>query len=104
MKRSAAERKRDQIASSLPPLTEILRGSLLRRTIRHSKGCPKCAAGGGHPVLVLTVGYPGKVTRQFTVRPEMKAQVQRWLKNYRQLKSKLEAICELNHAFLRPDE
>jgi hypothetical protein len=29
--------------------------------------------------------------------------VQRWLDNYRQLKDTLEAICELNHHFLRPD-
>jgi hypothetical protein len=31
-------------------------------------------------------------------------QVQQWLQNYRDLKSRLEAICETNHAFLRPEE
>jgi hypothetical protein len=43
---------------------------LLRRTIRHARGCPKCRAGGGHPVWVLTVTYPGGRTRQFSIRPE----------------------------------
>jgi hypothetical protein len=84
--------QRQRRASSRPPVTEVLRGSLLERTIRHKRGCPKCARGEGHPALVLTVGYPGGLTKQFSLRPEMKAQVQQWLHNYRQLKAKLEAV------------
>src|SRR5437762_10207306 len=42
-------------------------------------------------VWVLTVGYPGGRTRQFTVPAEHKGQVQRWLRNYRKLRAKLEA-------------
>jgi hypothetical protein len=34
----------------------------------------------------------------------MKPQVERWLKNYQELKARLEAICEINHALLRPEE
>jgi len=30
--------------------------------------------------------------------------VARWLRNYQELKRKLEAICELNHELLRPEE
>jgi len=103
MKHKEALRQRRSLASHLPPLTEILRGSLLRRIIRHKKGCPKCQRGGGHPVWVLTVGYPGGVTRQYSIRPELKPQVERWLNNFQKLKAKLEAICETNHAFLRPE-
>ena len=104
MKHIEATRKRQRLAADLPPLTEILRGSLLQRIIRHKKGCAKCDAGGGHPVSVLTVGYPGGITKQFSIRPELKPQVERWLKNYRQLKARLEEICETNHAFLRGEE
>jgi hypothetical protein len=104
MKQKEAEQRRRRLASDLPPVTEILRGSLLHRTIRHKKGCAKCESGGGHPVWVLTVGYPGGVTRQFSIRPEVKPLVEQWLKNYHTLRAKLEAICELNHAFLRPEE
>ena len=104
MKHKAALRLRDKLAADLPPVTEILRGSLLHRTIRHKKGCPKCARGGGHSAWVLTVGYAGGVTRQFSIRPEMKDQVEHWLQNYRKLKAKLEAICEANHALIRPEE
>lgn len=104
MKQKAAIRTREKLAAALPPVTEILRGSLLHRTIRHKKGCPKCARGGGHPVWVLTVGYAGGITKQFSIRPEMKDQVQRWLDNYRELKAKLEGICEANHALIRPED
>ena len=104
MKHKEALRLRRQLAADLPPVTEILRGSLLQRNIRHKKGCAKCARGGGHPVCVLTVGYPGGVTKQFSIRAELKPQVQQQLKNYQLLKARLEAICEINHVFLRPEE
>ena len=53
---------------------------------------------------MLTVGYPGGITKQYSLRPEMKPQVERWLKNYQKLKATLEAICELNHVLIRPEE
>lgn len=104
MKQKEAIQKRRKIAQDLPPLEEILRGSLLERTIFHRKGCSRCAAGEGHKVWVLTVTYPGGRNRQFSIRPEQRDMVRRWLDNYQQLKRKLEAICELNHEFLRHDE
>jgi len=104
MKQKEALKRRLRLAADLPPVAEILRGSLLQRTIRHKKGCPKCDRGEGHPVWVLTVGYPGGVTRQFSIRPEMVPQIQQWIQNYRDWKARLEAICEVNHAFLRPEE
>jgi hypothetical protein len=64
----------------LPVTGDILRGSLLTRTIRnHAKGCAKCASGEGHPLAVLTVTYPGARARQFSLRPERVAEVRRWL-------------------------
>jgi len=104
MKHGAALRRRQKLASSLPPVAEILRGSLFQRTIHHKRGCPKCEGGGGHSAWVLTIGYGGGVTKQYSIRPEMKPQVERWLKNYQELKAKLEAICETNHVLLRPEE
>ena len=104
MKYKEALRRREKLAANLPPADEILRGSLLHRTIRHKTGCAKCASGGGHPIWVLTVGYPGGVTKQYSLRPEMKPQVERWLKNYQDLKATLEEICELNHVLIRPEE
>ena len=93
---------RDKIVSKLAITGELLRGTLLERTVRHREGCAKCARGEGHRVHVLTVTYPGGRTRQFSVRRERVAEVRRWLDNYQKLKAAIETICELNHELLRP--
>ena len=103
MIRDKALRAREKLVSKLPISGELLRGSLLERTVRHTKGCPKCARGEGHQVFVLTVTYPGGRTRQISVRRERVAEVRRWLSNYQELKEAIEAICELNHDLLRPE-
>src|SRR5256884_6353606 len=103
MIRERTLRARDKLVGKLPATGELLRGSLLERTIRHTKGCPKCARGEGHHVFVLTVTYAGGRTRQFSVRRERVAEVRRWLSNYQELKQAIEAVCELNHDLLRPE-
>jgi hypothetical protein len=103
MIRGQTLRARQKLVGKLPISGELLRGSLLERTVRHRKGCPKCARGEGHQVFVLTVTYPGGRTRQFSVRRERLAEVRRWLSNYQELKRAIEAICEINHDLLRPE-
>jgi hypothetical protein len=93
---------RQKLLGKLPITGELLRGSLLERTVRHRSGCPKCARGEGHRVFVLTVSYAGGRTRQVSVRRERVGEVRRWLDNYQKLKEAIEAICELNHELLRP--
>ena len=104
MKQERIPAARAKLAASLPSTTEILRGSLLRRRIRHSTPCIVCAKGPGHLVWVLTVSYPGGRTKQFSIRPELKPMVQQWLRNYRKIKSTLDRIGELNLQFLRPEK
>ncbi len=103
MIRKQTIRARDKLVSKLPVTGEVLRGTLLERTVRHRTGCPKCARGEGHQVFVLTVTYPGGRTRQFSVRRERVEEVRRWLGNYQELKEAIKAICELNHDLLRPE-
>jgi hypothetical protein len=55
MIREQTLRARQKLVSKLPITGELLRGSLLERTVRHTKDCPKCARGEGHQVFVLTV-------------------------------------------------
>lgn len=104
MKQGKIPDARAKLAASLPSTTEILRGSLLHRRIRHRTGCAVCADGGGHPVWVLTVSYPGGRTKQISLSVEQKPLVQKWLRNYRKLKDTLERICKLNLALLRPEK
>jgi hypothetical protein len=103
MTREQAIRKREKLAAKLSSATGVLRGSLLQRTIHHSSGCLKCARGEGHPLWVLTVGYPGGKTRQVSLRPEQVPQVREAIEDYRNFKQTLEAISELNQFLLRLD-
>ena len=54
-------------------------------------------------MLVLTVTYAGGKNRQISLRPEQKELVEQWLKNYHDLKDRLEEICELNQVLLRQE-
>ena len=101
MKEEQIIRRRDRLLVRLPEARDILRGSLLERTIRHSKGCKHCESGGGHPVSVLAVGRPGGGMLQISLRKEQCAHVKQCLENYYALKEALEQICELNQQLLR---
>lgn len=101
MKHSPVVQAQERVLHRLPDLRQIVRGSLFQRTIRHRQGCPKCEAGDGHPVWILTVGYSGGRTRQLSLRAEQVPQVRTWLANYRKSKAALEKICELNQRLLR---
>jgi hypothetical protein len=103
MIRDRALQIREKLLAKLPVTGELLRGTLLERTVRHKSGCPKCERGEGHQVHVLTVSYGRGHVRQFSVRRERVAEVRRWLDNYQKLKEAIEAICELNHDLLRPE-
>ena len=99
MKRKEAAIER--VVEKLPDVREILRGSLLHRAIRHKQGCPKCAAGGAHPVWILATGYPGKKIHQLTLQSGQVPEVRRRMANYKKLQAALERICELNREQLR---
>jgi hypothetical protein len=103
MIRRQAVASRDRLLARLVNLGDVLRGSLLQRTVRHSSGCAKCARGEGHPLWVLNVGYPGGKTRQISLRPDQVPHVRKALDHYRQVKDTLEAISELNQQLLRLD-
>lgn len=102
MKQKDVLRRRDKLASDLPT-AELLRGSLLQRTVRHKSGCPKCARGEGHPVLVFAVSEAGGRVRHISIRPEQKALVEKWIGNYHRLKDRIEEVCQLNQDLLRPE-
>jgi hypothetical protein len=103
MTRKEIIRRRDKLASGLSGMGEVLRGSLLERTVHHSGGCPKCARGEGHPLWVLNVNYPGARTRQLSLRSEQVPQVRKAMERYHQVKGTLEAMSELNQQLLRMD-
>src|SRR5664280_3076079 len=62
---ASLRRRRQALLRQLPPLKEILRGSLIERYKRCGKPGCKCADGAGHgPKYYLSVSFPGE-------RPQM---------------------------------
>src|SRR5919206_1029678 len=89
--------------AQLPPLEDLLRGSLLERHTFHpaAVACATCTSGKGHHQWVLNVNYPGATTRQITLHPDQVAQVRRKLRNLDRVRQILERICEANQQQLR---
>ena len=94
---------RSKLAAALPPFSQILRGSLLHRHVRHASGCSVCARSKGHPLWVLSVSYPGGRIKQFSLRPHQIPAVRQQLRNYHKLIASLHRICDLNCQLLRAE-
>ena len=98
----ALRQRRLGLAKPLPPVTEILRGSLVQRYVTGGNPAGKCAKGERHgPLWYLTVTLgPGKTTGGI-VASEKVEQVRGWVNNYHKVKEHLEKISEINRELLR---
>jgi len=98
----ALRQRRQGLAKQLPPVTDVLRGSLVQRYVTCGNPACKCAKGERHgPLWYLTVTLgPGKTTGGI-VAPEKVEQVRGWVNNYHQVKEHLEKISEINRELLR---
>jgi hypothetical protein len=98
----ALRQRRQGLAKQLPPVTEILRGSLVQRYVTCGNPACKCARGERHgPLWYLTVTLgPGKTTGGI-VASEKVEQVRSWVNNYHKVKAHLEKISEINRELLR---
>ena len=99
----ALRNRRKGLAQQLPPVTEILRGSLLERYVTCGNPSCKCATKGERhgPIWYLTVTLgPGRTSG--SIVPEEKvAEVRGWIENYHKLKDHLEKISDINRELLR---
>jgi len=93
--------RRDRVVQQLPPLTEVVRGSLVERRLRCGKPTCHCARGEGHRVWYLTVSFARGRTEQVTVPPALVPAVQRWLANYHRWWDGLEEVSAINRELLR---
>jgi hypothetical protein len=98
----ALRQRKQGLARQLPPVTEILRGSLVERYVTCGNPACRCAKGQRHgPVWYLTVTLgPGRTTGGI-IGAEQVAEVRRWIENYYQLKEHLEKISDINRELLR---
>jgi hypothetical protein len=98
----ALRSRREGLTKQLPPLNEILRGSLMERYLTCGNPDCKCARGQRHgPIWYLSVTLDQSHRSGSTVRPEQVEQVRRWIENYHQVKERLEKISDINRELLR---
>jgi len=93
--------RRDALPASLPPFTEMLRGSFFHRTLRCGKPSCRCASGDGHRVAYVSVTFAGGRTEQITVPKALVPLTRRWIANYQRWWRAIERVSELNRRLLR---
>ncbi len=94
-----------KLLAQLPPLEDLLRGSLLERRTFHPAAisCSTCASGQGHRQWVLNVNYAGGKNRQISLHPNQLSQVRRQIANLDRVRHILEQVCETNRVRLRAE-
>jgi hypothetical protein len=98
----ALRSRRDGLTKLLPPLGEVLRGSLMERYLTCGNPDCKCARGERHgPVWYLSVTLDQSHRSGSTVPADQVEQVRRWIENYHQIKEHLEQISDINRELLR---
>jgi hypothetical protein len=98
----ALRNRRQGLTKVLPPLGEVLRGSLMERYLTCGNLDCKCARGERHgPVWYLSVTLDQSHRIGSTVPPEQVEQVRCWIENYHQVKERLEKISDINRELLR---
>ena len=95
------QQRRDAVLRSLPPFSEILRGSFFERTVRCGKPSCRCASGEGHRRAYVGVTFAGGRTEQVTVPRELIPLARRWVANYRRWWRAIERVSALNRLLLR---
>src|SRR5947199_4473399 len=98
----ALRHRREGLTKVLPPLAEVLRGSLMERYL--TCGNPKCKCGRRErhgPVWYLSVTLDQSHRSGCTVPGDQVEQVRRWIENYHQVKESLEKISDINRKRMR---
>ena len=98
----ALRQRREGLTKVLPPLGEILRGSLMERYLTCGNPDCKCARGERHgPVWYLSITLDQSHRAGSTVPADQVDQVRRWIDNYHRVKEQLEKISDINRELLR---
>jgi hypothetical protein len=98
----ALRHRREGLTKVLPPLAEVLRGSLMERYLTCGNPDCKCARGQRHgPVWYLSVTLDQSRRAGCTVPGDQVEQVRHWIENYHRVKENLEKISDINRELVR---
>lgn len=104
---AALRRRRHQLVRALPPLEQLIRGSLsetYKRCGRSRCHCNNNGPGHGPKRYLSTVARTGERPRLGYVPNATYPQVAEFLANYRKLQEMLNEICAINAELLRRRE
>ena len=93
--------QRQRAVHKLPPIEEILRGSILERSVRCGQPTCRCASGERHAATVLTVSFPGGRTEQMSLPATVARTVRGWVANYQRWGEIIEQVSAINRELLR---
>ena len=93
--------RRRRILAKLPPLEEVLRGSVLVRSLRCGKPSCHCAEGEGHPATYLSVTHAGGRTEQISLPAALIPLARRGVAAYRAWWAAIEKLSAINRDQLR---
>ena len=94
-------KRRQRLLAKLPALDEVLRGSLVERSVRCGKPSCRCAEGELHRAVYLSVTHRGGRTEQISLPRDLVATVRNGLAVYQQCWQILEQVSALNRDLLR---
>ena len=103
---AALRKRRHQLVRGLPPIEQIVRGSLMETYKRCGRPNCHCVDGPGHgPKRYLsTIARTGERPRVGYVPNTAHAEVCEFLANFRKLREMLNQICAINAELLRRRE
>ena len=103
---AALRKRRHQLVRGLPPIEQIVRGSLMETYKRCGRPNCHCVDGPGHgPKRYLsTIARSGERPRLGYVPNAVYAQVAEFLANFRKLREMLNEVCAINAELLRRRE
>ena len=93
--------RRQRLLAKLPPLDDILRGSLVERAVRCGKQNCRCAAGELHRAVYLSVTHRGGRTEQISIPRDLVAAVRHGIAVYGRCWEILEQVSAVNRDLLR---
>jgi hypothetical protein len=93
--------RRQRLLAQLPSLDEVLRGSLVERSVRCGKSSCRCAHGALHQVIYLSVTHRGGRTEQISIPSHLVNSVRHGIAIYLQWWEILEKVSAINRDLLR---
>lgn len=93
--------RRRQILARLPPLEEVIRGSVVVRWLRCGKPGCHCAEDEGHRATYLSVTYAGGRTEQISLPTELVPRAKHGVAAYRAWWAAIEKLSAINRDQIR---